>query len=536
VGTTEAGRKPVTRTVDAVVVGAGFGGIYMVHRLRELGFSVQGIEAGGGVGGTWYWNRYPGARCDVPSLLYSYSFSDELLNEWRWSEKYAPQPEILEYANFVADKFDVKPAYLFETRVTKTTFDERAERWTVETDRGDRLEARYCIMATGCLSVPKEPDIKGHDRFKGEQYVTGRWPHKPVSFKGKRVAMIGTGSSSIQSMPLIAREAAKVTVFQRTPNYSLPALNCTLTDKEVEDWKAGFPAYREMLRQGNLGVPMPPVGWEPDVEELKALAPNLWNGQGLLSLTVLPNLMRDEKVNNVASEYVREKIRETVKDAKLAEKLTPRSFPIGSKRCCVDTDYYATFNRDNVELVDLRETPIDEITETGLRVGGKDYPVDVIVFATGFDAMTGALLKMDIRGRGGRSLREAWADGPKTYLGLQVAGFPNLFTVTGPGSPSVLSNMITSCEQHVDWIADALQYLRKSNYNVIEATEAAQEKWVEHVNAEGDATLFPRANSWYVGANVPGKPRVFMPYVGEGYKIRCDAIAANGYEGFALSA
>jgi cyclohexanone monooxygenase len=428
----------------------------------------------------------------------------------------------------------VKPAFLFETRVTKTTFDEKTERWTVETDRGDRLEARYCIMATGCLSVPKEPDIKGHDRFKGEKYVTGRWPHKPVSFKGKRVAMIGTGSSSIQSMPLIAQEAARVTVFQRTPNYSLPALNSALSDKEVEDWKAGFPAYREMLRQGNLGVPMPPVGWEPDVEELKALAPNLWNGQGLLSLTVLPNLMRDEKVNNVASEYVRGKIREAVKDPKLAEKLTPRSFPIGSKRCCVDTDYYATFNRDNVELVDLRETPIDEITETGVRAGGKDYPVDVIVFATGFDAMTGALLKMDIRGRGGRSLREAWADGPKTYLGLQIAGFPNLFTVTGPGSPSILTNVPVAIEQHVEWITDCIAYMREHGYDRVEATEDAQDAWADHVAEVAKESIFSKANSWYVGANIPGKPRVVLPYAGGmvAYRQVCDEAADAGYRGF----
>ncbi|HEX2593289.1 MAG TPA: NAD(P)/FAD-dependent oxidoreductase [Rhizomicrobium sp.] len=529
-------RKPVSACVDAVVVGAGFGGIYMIHRLREMGMTVQGIETGGGVGGTWYWNRYPGARCDVPSLFYSYSFSEELANEWRWSEKYAPQPEILEYANHVADKFDIKRSYLFNTRVTKAVFDEKSERWTVETEQGDRFEARYCIMATGCLSVPKEPDIKGHDIFKGDVYVTGRWPHEGVDFTGKRVAMIGTGSSSIQSMPLIAAQAKSVTVFQRTPNYSLPAKNTPLSDEEVSAWRAGFPAYKEMLRQGNLGVPQPPEGWEPDVEELKALAPNLWSGQGLLSLTVLPNLMRDEKVNDIAAEYVRGKIKEIVKDPALADKLTPRSFPIGSKRCCVDTDYYETYNRDNVELVDIKDHPISEITATGVVAGGKEYAVDAIVFATGFDAMTGALLRMDIRGRGGKTLREAWDGGPKTYLGLQVAGFPNLFTITGPGSPSVLSNMITSCEQHVDWIADALGYLKKSNYNVIEATDEAQEKWVAHVNEEGDRTLFPRANSWYVGANVPGKPRVFMPYVGEGYKIRCDAIAANGYEGFALSA
>jgi cyclohexanone monooxygenase len=529
-------RSPITKTVDAVVVGGGFGGLYMVHRLREAGYSVQGIEAGGGVGGTWYWNRYPGARCDVPSLFYSYTWSDELLNEWRWSEKYAPQPEILEYANFVADRFNIKPSFLFHTRVTKAAFDEKNSRWRVETDRGDVFDARYCVMATGCLSVPKEPDIKGHETFKGDVYVTGRWPHEKVDFTGKRVAMIGTGSSSIQSMPLIAKQAKRVTVFQRTPNFSLPALNAPLSDQQVADFRAGFPAYKELLKQGGLGIPQPPAGWEPDIEELKPLVPSLWQGQGLLAFAVLPNIMRNEKVNNLAADYVRSKIHELVKDPKTAQTLTPNGYPIGSKRCCVDTDYYIAFNRDNVELVDIRETPIDKIVENGVFAGGKLYEADAIVFATGFDAMTGALLKMDIRGRKARSLRDAWAEGPKTYLGVQIAGFPNLFTITGPGSPSVLSNMITSCEQHVDWIMGALVYMRDTQKHVIEASNAAQEAWVQHVNEEGDRTLFPRANSWYVGANVPGKPRVFMPYVGENYRPRCDAIAAKGYEGFELSA
>ncbi len=533
----KAARAPLQgSSVDAVVVGAGFGGLYMVHRLREAGFSVQGIEAGGDVGGTWYWNRYPGARCDIPSLFYSYSWSDDLVNEWKWSEKYAPQPEILSYAGHVAERYDLRRSFLFDTRVTAARYDETRKRWRVETERGDTIEARFCIMATGCLSVPRDPDIKGAARFKGETYITGRWPHEPVDFHGKRVAMIGTGSSSIQSMPLIAKDASQVTVFQRTPNFSLPAKNRPLEDAEVEAFKAAFPAYRELLRAGNLGVPQPPEGWEPDVEELKALAPNLWSGDGLLALTVLPNLVRDERTNDVAAEYVRQKIRETVKDPKKAEKLIPRDYPLGAKRCCVDTDYYDSFNRDNVALVDIRETPIVEITETGVRTSDADYPADIIVFATGFDAMTGALLKMDIRGRDNVSLRDAWEHGPKTYLGLQVAGFPNLFTVTGPGSPSVLSNMITSCEQHVDWIAGVIDHMRSHQKAAIEATPEAQEAWVAHVNEEADKTLFPRANSWYIGANVPGKPRVFMPYVGEGYKIRCDAIAANGYEGFLLSA
>ena len=523
------------QTVDAVVVGAGFGGLYMVHRLREAGLSVRGIEAGGGVGGTWYWNRYPGARCDIPSLLYSYTFSDELQAEWRWSEKYATQPEILAYAGHVADRFDLRGAYLFDTRVSSARYDEAAERWTVETDRGDVIQARFCIMATGCLSAPRDPDFAGADSFKGESYVTGRWPHEPVDFKGKRVAMIGTGSSSIQSTPLIAQDAAQVTVFQRTPNFSLPAKNCPISDEEVAEFRRNFPIYRQMLRDGNPGVPLPPPDWVPSEAELRGLADALWSGGGLLSLTVFPNLTREEKVNQVAADYVRAKIREIVKDPKVADTLTPRDYPLGTKRACVDTDYYATFNRDNVALVDLRETPIVEITPAGVKTSEREYPVDVIVYATGFDAMTGALLRIDIRGRDGVALREVWAHGPKTYLGLQVAGFPNLFTITGPGSPSVLSNMITSCEQHVDWIMGAIDYMRGKGLKTIEAKPEAQEAWVAHVNDEADQTLFPRANSWYIGANVPGKPRVFMPYVGQNYKIRCDEIAANGYEGFALA-
>jgi len=530
-----AERSPVSSKVDAVVVGAGFGGLYMVHRLRQAGLTVQGIEAGGGVGGTWYWNRYPGARCDVPSLLYSYTFSDELQDEWRWSEKYAPQPEILTYANHVADRFDLKRSFLFDTRVTTVTFDEKAKRWTVETEQGDRIDAQFCVMATGCLSVPKGPDIKGAESFKGETYLTGRWPHEKVDFTGKRVAIIGTGSSSIQSTPLIAAEAKHVTIFQRTPNFSLPALNAPLTEDEIAAFKAGYPAYKEMLRQGLPGIPMAPADYEPSEEELAVLIEALWNGQALMSLVGIPNVIRNARINEMASEFVRKKLREIVKDPATAEKLTPSNHPLGSKRTCVDTNYWDTFNRNNVSLVDLRETPIERISETGVVTSDKTHEVDAIVFATGFDAMTGALLKMDIRGRGGMTLRDEWAGGPRTYLGLQVAGFPNLFTVTGPGSPSVLSNMITSCEQHVDWIMDAISYVRSQGRATMEATEDAQEKWVEHVNTEADQTLYPQANSWYIGANVPGKPRVFMPYTGQDYKVRIDAIAANGYEGFKLA-
>ncbi|MGA0603212.1 flavin-containing monooxygenase [Caulobacter sp. KR2-114] len=527
-------RDPVDKTVDCVVVGAGFSGLYMVHRLRQAGVSVQGIEAGYDVGGTWFWNRYPGARCDIPSLLYSYSFDRGLRDDWRWSEKYSPQPEILAYAGHVADRFDLRSSFLFETRVTAMTYDEGAAVWRVETDRGDRFAARWVVAATGCLSVPKAPDIPGADSFAGPSYLTGLWPHEGVDFTGRRVAMIGTGSSAIQSTPLIADQAAQLTIFQRTPNFSLPARNRELTDAEIDEFMAAFPAYKALLDSGQPALPAPPEDWQPTEAELKERAEALWSGDGLLALIALPNLTKDPRINAIAADYVRDKIRQIVQDPATAEALIPRDYPLGAKRPCVDTDYFAAFNRPNVALVDLLKTPIVEINAAGVRTTEGQYDVDAIVFATGFDAMTGALLKMDIRGRGGRSLADAWAEGPKTLLGLQVAGFPNLFTVTGPGSPSVLSNMIVSLEQHVDWIADAITHLRATNHTTMEPDPTAQEAWVQHVNEVAAETLYPQANSWYLGANVPGKPRVFMPYVGPGYKVRCDEIAANGYEGFVL--
>jgi len=529
-----AAREPVAKAVDCVVVGAGFSGLYMVHRLRQAGVSVQGVEAGYGVGGTWFWNRYPGARCDIPSLLYSYSFDRALRDDWRWSEKYSPQPEILAYAQHVADRFDLKDSFLFETRVSSMTFDEASDLWIVQTDRGDRFTARWVVAATGCLSVPKTPDIPGAETFQGPAYVTGLWPHEGVDFTGRRVAMIGTGSSAIQSTPLIADQASQLTIFQRTPNFSLPAHNRELTDAEIAEFMAAFPAYKALLDSGQPALPAPPEDWQPSEAELKASADALWGGDGLLALIGFPNLTKDTRINAVAADYIRGKIKQIVQDPATADALTPRDHPIGAKRPCVDTDYYAAFNRPNVALVDLRATPIVEINATGVKTTEGQVDVDAIVFATGFDAMTGALLNMDIRGRGGLRLADAWAEGPKTLLGLQVAGFPNLFTVTGPGSPSVLSNMLVSLEQHVDWITDAITHLRATNHTVMEPDPAAQEAWVVHVNEVAAGTLYPQANSWYLGANVPGKPRVFMPYVGPNYKIRCDEIAANGYEGFVL--
>jgi cyclohexanone monooxygenase len=527
---------------DAVVVGAGFAGIYMLHRLRGLGFTARVIEAGTDVGGTWYWNRYPGARCDIESLSYQYSFDDSIQREWNWSERYATQPEILEYANFVADKFDLRRDMQFETRVTAATYDDASERWTVETDRGDRYSARFCIMATGCLSMSRLPEIPGRDRFEGESYHTGQWPHEGVDFSGKRVGVIGTGSSGIQSIPLIAEQADHVTVFQRTPNFSIPAHNHPLTPEQLASNKEEFQALRheaERMAPARAGGQLEiPKAFDLSDEERAQRYEQLWEIGGVAFLGAAADLLIDERANETAANFVRGKIQEIVRDPEVAGVLSPDDHPLGTKRICVDTGYYQTYNRENTALINLRDTPIEEITHSGVRTTAEDFEFDAIVYATGFDAMTGALLAMDIRGRNGVSLRDEWAGGPKTYLGLQVVGFPNLFTITGPGSPSVLSNMLISIEQHVDWISDCLEFMRQGDLCTIEATPEAQDAWVAHVNEVGDRTLFPRANSWYVGANIPGKPRVFMPYVaGVGpYREKCDEVAANGYEGFVLDA
>jgi cyclohexanone monooxygenase len=526
--------------VDAVVIGAGFAGMYMLHQLRERGFRVRVFETGSDVGGTWYWNRYPGARCDVESLQYQYAFSDDLQREWSWSERYATQPEILRYAQFVADKFDLRRDISFETRVEAVHFDERETLWVIRTDRSEQVRARFCISAVGCLSASRVPEFPGVDGFRGEWYHTGRWPHQPVDFSGKRVGIIGTGSSGIQSIPIIAASAERLTVFQRTPNYSVPACNHPLTTEQIENYKAHFAEQRLAARQIDFGAGMlAELGSakDADPEARQARYRELWQAGGPAFLIAYNDLLFDEEANATAADFVREQIRGTVDDPEVAERLCPRDHPLGTKRICVDIDYYATYNRDNVALVDVRESPIERITPTGLETGTASYQLDVIVFATGFDAMTGPLLRMDVRGRGGVRLAERWADGPQTYLGVSVHGFPNLFIITGPGSPSVLSNMIVSIEQHVEWIADCLEHLRGRDVTRIEAEAAAQRDWVAHVNEVADRTLFPRANSWYVGANIPGKPRVFMPYVGGvgTYRQRCDEVAAAGYEGFALT-
>ena len=529
-------RAPIGGKVDAVVVGAGFGGMYMLYRLRELGLSIQGFEAGDGVGGTWYWNRYPGARCDVPSLFYSYTWDADLQKEWRWTEKYAAQPEILAYANHVADRHDLRPLIAFETRVISAEFDEGADRWTVRTDRGDALSARFLIMATGCLSTPRAPPIPGVESFAGPTYHTGAWPHEGVDFTGKRIAVIGTGSSGIQSIPQFARQAGHVTVFQRTANYSVPANNTPLSDKDIEDFWKMYPAYIGMVKGPGMGFGGNPANaLEATAEERRQRFEEYWGVGGAGFLAAWGGVITDIDVNTEAADFVRGKIAETVADAKTANALKPNDHPIGTKRICVDIDYYQTYNRPNVTLVNLKETPIEAITPTGVTTTEGSYDVDAIVFATGFDAMTGTLLAIDPKGAGGRALRDAWAEGPKAYLGLAVAGFPNMFLITGPGSPSVLSNMINSIEQHVEWIQGCLAYMREQGLTRIEADGETQEAWVAHVRRVADKTLFPRAASWYMGANIPGKPRVFMPYIGAGYRQKCADVAASGYDGFVLA-
>ena len=526
--------------VDVVVVGAGFAGMYLLHSLRRLGLSVRVIETADDVGGTWYWNRYPGARCDIQSIDYSYSFDPELDESWTWSEKYAPQPEILRYAQFVADKHDLRRDIQFSTRVTSSRWDQAGARWHVQTSAGAQITSRFFVMATGCLSVPKEVDIAGSERFAGDTYFTSRWPHEGVDFTGKRVAVIGTGSSAIQSIPLVAAQAAQVTVFQRTPNFSIPANNGPVPAEKLAALGQGRAQYREAARWSGSGVTYPaPVVSALAVSDDERLARYelAWERGGIVEfLGTYTDHLANPQANALLAEFVRNKIRSIVDDPSTAEALCPTSYPIGTKRLCVDSGYYQTFNRPNVRLVDLHQHPIATVTEGGIDLVDESLEFDAIVFATGFDAMTGAMVNVDITGCDGLTLKDAWSSGPTTYLGLMAAGFPNLFMITGPGSPSVLSNMVVSIEQHVDWITACIQHLEAGGFDSIEPTQQAVAGWVKHVNDFADITLMPQANSWYMGANVPGKPRVFLPYPGgcDRYRTVCNEVVAADYLGFEL--
>ncbi len=532
-----------TGQFDVIVVGAGLSGLYALYRLRERGFTARVLEAGSGVGGTWYWNRYPGARCDVESVQYSYSFSKELRQEWTWSERYGGQPEILRYINFVADRFDLRRDIQFNTRVVSAVFNDETNLWSVETDQGDLFSATYCIMATGCLSTPYEPDYPGLGDYQGDLYHTGRWPHEEVDFSGMRVGVIGTGATAIQLIPVVAKQAQHLTVFQRTANYSIPGHNQPADSEADREFEANFDARYDKARHsfaGMSGYSSPRVSaLEDEPAERNRYFEERWaSGGGTFAmLTTYRDLLVNPEANDLAAEFVREKIRSIVKDPAVAELLTPRNQPIGAKRLPVDTFYFETYNRDNVSLVDIRSAPIERVTAKGLRTSERAYEFDALILATGFDAMTGALLAMNVRRESGPTLKEAWAEGPKSYLGIMVAGFPNMFTITGPGSPSVKMNMIYAIEQHVEWAVDCIDHLRSQGLDRIAPTETAQEDWVEHAREVAETTLMPEADSWYMGANIPGKPRVFMPYFGgfERYWQLCNEIVADGYRGFETS-
>ena len=543
-------------------------GCICLHRLRELDLRVIVLEAGTDVGGTWYWNRYPGARCDAPSLEYSLSFDDALQQEWSWSEVMSPQPEILEYAGHVADRYGLRSQIRTETRVVGATYDDDLRTWQVRTDAGERLACQFLIMATGCLSASNVADIAGRDDFAGQLLHTGEWPKEPVDFSGQRVGVIGTGSSGVQAIPVIAEEAGHLTVFQRTPVFTFPANNRPLRDEVQQSFKDHYDDIRQRQRASATGFSgfSPPRGGnaerranaekKTDVEPEVATPKKRRKPVGILDLDdeqrwdivkakgpgVFLNwrdIYSSPEANEVACDLYRRYVAHLVDDPEVAAKLQPKDYPLGCKRQVYDTNYYETFNRDNVALVDLRADPIDRITPSGIQTSSDHIDLDILVFATGFDAMTGALDRIDIRGREGRLLRDEWAAGPRSYLGLAIEGFPNLFTITGPGSPSVLSNVVVSIEQHVDWIIDCLGYLEARSLTAIEAQRDAQDGWVEHVNEVAVGTMYtaPNCGSWYLGANIDGKPRVFMPYVGGvgRYRSICDEVSANDYEGFALS-
>ncbi len=530
-----------TNPYDAIIVGAGFAGLYMLHTLRARGMRVRVIEAAAGVGGTWYWNRYPGARCDVVSIDYSYSFSDEIQQQWTWTEKYASQSEILRYIEFVADTLELRRDIQFDTRVEAMIYDDATGRWSVTTSAGDSFTTRFCIMATGCLSIPKDPDIPGLASFSGPVYFTSRWPHKEIDFTGQTVGLIGTGSSGIQVTPELARRAERLLVFQRTPSFTVPACNADFPEGFLETVKATYSDRRAQARRhpaGHLRPLTKRTTFSYDDAERQEAFEGAWQRGALEIFGVFGDLIVDETANIEVARLIHQKIDAAVADPVTAAALKPQKTPFGGRRICLDTDYYATFNRDNVTLVDVLSDPIESVTADGVKTRDGHYRLDALVLATGFDAMTGALLKIDIRGREGCLLREKWSHGPVSYLGIAVEGFPNLFTITGPGSPSVLTNVVSAIEQHVEWLADLLDHMDRQGLQTVEADADAEQAWVRHVYELAAPTLMMKANSWFLGANVPGKPRVFMPYVGglDVYRDAAESIAQEGYRGFHFEA
>ena len=529
-----------SKKIDVLIVGAGFGGMYMLHSLNKLGLNSLILEQGEGVGGTWYWNRYPGARCDIESIEYSYSFSEELQQEWEWSHRYSTQLEILEYANHVADRFKLRKDIRFNETVLSAEYIENSQLWELQTNSGKTYQSRYCVMATGSLSSINKPKFEGIDSYNGDWYITGKWPHENVDLSGKNVGIIGTGSSAVQAIPVIAEHAKHLTVFQRTANYSIPANNEPLDPEKLRKIKESYSSMREKQRHARAGVALTNIGTksalEVTEEERLIEYQKRWDVGYSGFISSYSDIGTNEEANETLAGFVRSKIREIVKDPLKAEILSPKN-AIGCKRLCADTNYFETYNRDNVSLIDVNETPIESLVSQGVKTTEKIFDFDVVVFAIGFDAMTGALLSIDIKGKNGKKLTDKWADGPRSYLGLSVEGFPNMFTITGPGSPSVLGNMMVAIEQHVEWISRCIQDLESAGKTEIEAQGDAENEWMDHIEEVANQTIRYSCNSWYVGANVPGKKRVFMPYIG-GYNVyreKCDEIASEGYSGFLIN-
>jgi cation diffusion facilitator CzcD-associated flavoprotein CzcO len=535
----ESATLPTTggaRKLDVVLVGAGFGGMYMAYRLRQMGLDFIGIEAGGNVGGVWYWNRYPGARCDLMCIDYSYSFSREIEQEWTWSEQFAAQPEILAYANFVADRLDLRQHFTFETRVISARWDDARTLWVVRTNKGEVYEAKYCVMATGPLSIPKDPEFPGKDDFKGELYHAAKWPHKHVDFTGKRVGLVGTGSTGIQIVPEVAKEAGALYVYQRTPSFSLPMVNDKLDPEYVAEIKHNYPALRAAARASNLGGVRPattrPFFSLPPAQR-KAIMEDAWKQGGQSFLGMFSDLMFNADANEQVANFVRGKISEVVKDPDVAEKLKPRGYPIFARRPCLDTHYYECFNEDHVHLVDCLSDPIDRVTEKGIKTRDGEIELDAIIFATGYDGLTGAMMAFEVHGRGGRDLRDKWAAGSRSYLGLMMEGFPNMFLVCGANGPAALANIITINEQNVDWICDLITHMDENGLATIEPTLEAEDGWMDDVLTLADKSLMSKANTWYTGTNVEGKPRGLTLYTGgfAKYSQICTDVAAQGYSG-----
>ncbi|GLT12041.1 oxidoreductase [Sulfitobacter porphyrae] len=522
---------------DIIVVGAGFGGMYAIYKFREMGFNVVGIEAASDVGGVWYWNRYPGARCDLMSVDYSYGFSDEVQQEWTWSEQFAAQPEILAYANFVADRLELRKHFQFETRVTSAIWDEKAKLWRTTTDRGEVLEAPFCIMATGPISIPKDPEIDGISRFKGQLLRAQKWPHEPIDFSGKRVGVIGTGSTGIQVIQEVGKLAGELFVFQRTPSWSLPMRNHDISAEYDAEMKRHYPTMRAAMKRNPTGGTRP-VSTRPfyslPPSQRRDVMEHAWLDGGHTFLACFSDLLINEDANDEVAEFVREKIDQVVRDPVTAEALKPRGYPIFARRVCLDSSYYETYNRENVHLVDLLKDPIVEITENGIRTESGETELDILIFATGYDALTGALLAFDVRGEDGRTLKDKWQAGPVSYLGIMVEGFPNMFATSGPNGPAALANLITIAENDVDWIADVITHMKDGGLERVSVTKAAEERWMDHVRALAAPSLIRKANTWWVGSNIKGKPTGLTMFIGgfDKYKAHCDAAAANGYADF----